>query len=111
MSRPYRPLREIEAHLERGELAFAVAVAKDWSQEQQKALPLDIALRFLPLKAVKQPEEYDSWALRWLVRWASETPGATTDQAADIAVALADLPGEPDAALVTIAHARERVTH
>lgn len=109
MGRPYRPLREIEGHLEHGSLSFAVAVAKDWTQEHQKLLPLDLALRFLPLKAAEQPEQYESWALRWLMRWISETPGATIDQAADIAVALADLPGEPAAALVAITQASERV--
>jgi hypothetical protein len=58
---------------------------------------LDTALRFLPLVAVKQPDAYDAWALRWLGRWITEASGATIDAALDVAAGLAALPVEPEA--------------
>jgi hypothetical protein len=95
MPRPYRPLRELEGHLDRGELALAIALARDISSEHARPLALNLAVRFLPVVAVQLPDAYDGWALRWLARWSSETAGATIERAAEVAAALADLPTEP----------------
>jgi hypothetical protein len=97
--RPYRPRRELEGHLSRGELDFAIAIAKGIPHESGRPLGLDLALLFLPVIAMQRPEAYDQWALRWLARWSTETTGATIDQAAEVAGALVDLPMEPQAAL------------
>jgi hypothetical protein len=96
--RPYRAGAELEAALERGDLSLARALAKDVSEERGRPLDLDIALGFLPLVAVQNAEAYDDWAMRWLGRWIRETPGATIEQAAELAGTLADLPAEPAAA-------------
>jgi hypothetical protein len=95
--RPYRPAAELEAALERGELSLARVLAKDVSEERGRPIDLDVALRFLPLVAIQNAEAYDDWAMRWLGRWIRETPGATIEQAAELAGTLADLPTEPTA--------------
>lgn len=96
--RPWRPAAELEAALERGELRYAIALAEELRSERGKPVPLEIAVRFLPLIARESPREYDAYALRWLARWASETGTATIEQAAEMAASLADLPAEPQAA-------------
>ena len=92
---PYRPLRDLERALERGQLDMAVAAAKDVSHEHGRPIGLDLALRFLPLVATKQLDVYDGWACRWLARWLNETPGVSIDLAAEVAATLAELPAEP----------------
>lgn len=94
---PYRPIKDLERALERGELDLAIAAAKDVSREYGGPIKLDIALRFLPVVSEQRREDYDGWALRWLARWSTETPGATIEQAAEVAACLADLPAEPTA--------------
>ncbi len=100
--RPYRPLGELEAALERGELEFAVTLAAEVASERRKPIDLDLALRFLPLLALQRARDYDAWALRWLVRWIDEADGATIERAAEVAASLADLPAEPQTALDSI---------
>jgi hypothetical protein len=45
--------------------------------------------------ASERSEQYDGWALRWLVRWITEIPGATIARAAELACSLADAHEEP----------------
>jgi hypothetical protein len=100
--RPWKPAAELEGALERGELSFAIALASEVSADRCRPLDLELALRFLPLVSAEQPKHYDAWALRWLARWIAETDGATIDQAAEIAGALAELPMEPSGCLQAI---------
>jgi len=93
--RPFNPLVELEAALERGELCFAITLAGEVAEERRRPIDLGLALRFLPLVAAQRFEQYDAWALRWLARWASEMSAATIEQAAEVSAALADLPTEP----------------
>ncbi len=93
--RPFRPLAELPGALDRGELSFAIRLAALGAEDQGRPIDLELALPFLPLVAAEQPEHLDAWALRWLGRWITETPGATIEQAGVIAAALADLPMEP----------------
>jgi hypothetical protein len=81
---------------------MAIAVAKDISREHDRPIPLQLALKLLPLVATQQQHSYDLWACRWLARWLRETPEATIEQAAEIAGSLADLPSEPGGALAAI---------
>jgi hypothetical protein len=92
---PYRPLKDVERALERGDLEMAVAAAKDCAREHGRPIHIELSLRFLPLVAIQQHESYDRWACRWLARWLDEVSGATIDQAAEVAGALAELPSEP----------------
>ncbi len=78
--RPWRPAAELNAALDRGDLHYATTLAEELRIEQGKPIRLDTAARFLPLFAPESPREYDSWALRWLARWASEIPTATAEQ-------------------------------
>jgi hypothetical protein len=55
--------------------------------ERQHRIDLGTALRFLPLIAKESPREFDAWACRWLARWLAETPTATIERAADLALA------------------------
>jgi hypothetical protein len=104
MSRPYRPARELEAHLARGELDFAIAIAKGLADERARPLDLDVVLRFLPLVAVQRPDAFDVWTLRWLERWCGELRGrASIDDALEIVSALAEIPVDPEHALHRIA--------
>jgi hypothetical protein len=95
--RPYRPLVECEGALDRGELDFAITLAREVAEDQRRPIKLSLALRLLALVATRQTDSYDAWALRWLVRWIAETPGATIDVALDVAAGLAALPVEPQA--------------
>ncbi|MFI4984683.1 MAG: hypothetical protein ACHP93_04740 [Solirubrobacterales bacterium] len=101
-SRPYRPTRELGDAIERGELDFALALAKEVARERDRPLDLDVALALLPLVAGQQATVYDAWALRWLQRWISESSEPTIEQAAELAGCLADLPGEPRGAVDAI---------
>jgi len=92
---PFRPIREIESAVQRGELRTAVALARDFSAEHKRPVPLGVALKLLPLIAQHSGREYDAYALRWLVRWLAETPAPTIEQAAEVATSLAELPAEP----------------
>ncbi len=95
--RPYRPVAELEAAIERGDLQLAVSLAREVAEDHRKPLDLELALRMLPLVAIQRPRSYDSWACRWLARWLTETERANIDQAVDVAAALAALPVEPEA--------------
>jgi hypothetical protein len=78
---------------------------------RERARPLDLALtlRFLPLIAMQRPESFDVWTLRWLERWCGELRGAASiDDAVELAVALAEIPVDPERALQTIATIRAR---
>jgi hypothetical protein len=92
--RPWRPAAELGAALERGDLRYATALAKEVSTERGRPIDLSTAAGFLPLIAKESPSEYDAWAVKWLVRWLNETP-ATIERAAELAGTLAELPGEP----------------
>ena len=96
MGRPYRPIRELEAHLRRGELDFAIALAKMAARERPRPLELELTVRFLPLVAVQRPDDFDEWTLRWLERWCGELRGhASIDDAVDLVAGLAELgPGD-----------------
>jgi hypothetical protein len=104
MSRPYRPARELEAHLARGELDFAVALARALVHERARPLDLEVTVRFLPLVAAQRPDAFDLWALRWLERWCGERRGRSSiDDAVEIVDGLAEIPVDPEHALQTIA--------
>src|SRR2546430_2715121 len=92
---PHRPIRELEAALDRGELDIAQGIAKDWQREHGRPIRLDLALRLLPLAA--GGPAYDPWACRWLARWLAEASDPSIDRAAEISGLLADLPFEPAA--------------
>jgi hypothetical protein len=94
---PFRPVKEIECALERGDLRMAIAIAKDFTREHGRPIPLAVALKLLPLVASQSPREFDAYALRWLTRWIDETPAGTIEQAAHVAGLLADMPSEPGA--------------
>jgi hypothetical protein len=93
---PYRPARDLEKAIERGDLEMAVALAKDLAREVGRPVRLDLALRLLPLVAAER-DTFDAWACRWLARWLSESPRPTIEHAAELAGALAELPEEPQA--------------
>jgi hypothetical protein len=90
---PYRPVRELEAALERRELDIAIGIARDIARER-KPIGLELALRLVALVAA-QGSDYDLWACRWLARWLRETPDTTIALATEVAATLADLPAEP----------------
>jgi hypothetical protein len=92
---PYRPIRELEAAIERRELDIATGIAKDYAREKRRPIPLDAALGLVALVAA-EGGAYDAWACRWLARWLTEEQ-ATIEQAAEVAATLADLPSEPAA--------------
>jgi hypothetical protein len=103
MVRPYRPVRELEAHLDRGELDSAIAIARGLPSERAVPLELDVMLRFLPLVALQRPDAYDVWTLRWLERWCAEARGrASIDEAAEVVAGLAEIPIDPESALRSI---------
>jgi len=95
---PFRPVKEIEREVERGDLGMAVAIARDFAVRNGRPIPLAVALELLPLVAATRPECYDAWARRWLIRWLTEDHGPTIQAAAHVAASLADLPSEPAAA-------------
>lgn len=94
-ARPWKPAAELEGALERGDLDCAITLAAEVTEERGRRLDLRTALRFLPAVAEKRPGEFDAWALRWLARWMTETPGASISRAAEIACSLADAQREP----------------
>jgi hypothetical protein len=96
-ARPWNPAAELEGALQRGDLEYAITLATEIATARGRPVDLATALRFLPLVAVRQPDAYDAWALRWLARWAAEASGATIDGAIDVAAGLAALPVEPRA--------------
>ena len=102
---PYRPVRELERAIERGELDFALAYAKELARQRSRPLDLELALGLLPLIADQQPDAYNAWALRWLERWIGESPRPTIATAAELAGCLADLPVERHIALQAIRQA------
>ena len=103
MGRPYRPVKELEAHLERGELEFALALARAIAVEREQPLDLAVTIRFLPLIAVERSQEFDVWALRWLERWCGEARRrASIDDAVEVAQGLAEIPIDPERALTLI---------
>ncbi|HXN40016.1 MAG TPA: hypothetical protein VN892_18445 [Solirubrobacteraceae bacterium] len=59
----------MDGALERGDLKYAVGLAEELRIEKGKPIPLNVALRFLPLIARESPNEYDAWKLRWLAHW------------------------------------------
>ena len=93
---PYRPVRELESAIERGELQIAIAIARDISHERQP-ISLELALRLLALVAAQGGADYDLWACRWLARWLSEAQRPSIALAAEVAATLADIPAEPQA--------------
>ncbi len=93
--RPWRPERELDGALQHGNLSYAVALSRELAIEHGRPIPLETALRFLPLVIRESPQEFDSWALRWLARWIAENPQTTIEQTADIASWLSELPVEP----------------
>jgi hypothetical protein len=99
---PYRPVRELERAIERGELDFALAYAKELARQRRRPLDLGLAAGLLPLIAAQQPHAYDAWALRWLARWIGECRSATIEQAAELAACLVELPCEPGAAVTRV---------
>jgi hypothetical protein len=102
---PYRPVRELEAAIARGELDFALAHAKEVARERRAPLDLGLALGLLTLVAAQQREAYDAWALRWLARWIAEAREPSIATAATLAVSLADMPADPRAAVSAIRRA------
>ncbi|MGH2863781.1 MAG: hypothetical protein ACRDJX_00870 [Solirubrobacteraceae bacterium] len=103
MTRPYRTARELEAHLDRGELDFAIGLARVLARERGRPLDLALTLRFLPLVAVQRPDALDEWTLRWLERWCGDLRGrASIHDVVELASGLAELPVDPDRALAAI---------
>ena len=104
MGRPYRPVRELEAHLARGELDFAIALARALADEGARPLDLEVTIGFLPLIAAQRPDSFDLWALRWLERWCEQQQDrASIDDAVEVAGALAEIPVDPGRALARLA--------
>lgn len=103
MGRPYRPLKELEAHLRRGELDSALVLARELARERGRPLDLELAAAFLPLVAQQRQELFDPWALRWLERWCErERERASVDDAAELAAALAEVPVDPERGLARL---------
>ncbi|HMD55867.1 MAG TPA: hypothetical protein VKG82_00165 [Solirubrobacteraceae bacterium] len=93
--RPWKPARELDAALARGDLRYAISLAEQLRLERGRPIPLEVASRFLPLIAEQSPQEYDAYAVRWLARWVSEAGAPSITAAASVAAALAELPHEP----------------
>jgi hypothetical protein len=53
----------------------------------------------------QQLDDCDAWSDHWLQRWLKETSSPKRERTADVAIALAELPVEPKAALETIREA------
>ena len=103
MGRPYRPLRELEDHLDRGELEFALVLARSIADERDRPLELELTVRFLPLIAVSRPAVYDPWTLRWLERWCDENRLlASIDDALEVVGGLVEIPADPERGLERI---------
>jgi hypothetical protein len=93
--RPHNPRVELEGALDRGNLQHAITLAQEVSEGWRRPLALGLGLRFLPLVALRHPATFDRWALRWLVRWITETRGITVERVAEVACCLADARTEP----------------
>lgn len=91
---PWRPIRDLERAIARGDLGMSAALARDAEREYGRPIQLDLALKLLSLAAAEQ-DTYDAWACRWLARWLSESRAPTIDAAAELAACLAELPAEP----------------
>ncbi len=103
MSRPYRPVRELEAHLARGELDYALAILRGIARERAQPLDLGLTAGFLPLIAAQRPDDFDRWALRWLERWCSErSDRASIDDTHELTGALAEIPVDPERGLRSV---------
>jgi len=99
----------MEDHLDRGELDFAIALAKVVTSERGRPLDLDLSLRFLPLIASQRPRDFDRWTLRWLERWCSQLRDrATIDDAAELVGGLAEIPVDPEQGLISIKSVSDR---
>jgi hypothetical protein len=99
-------MRELEAHLQRGELDFALAVARTLARERGEQLELDVMLRFLPLVAEERPESFDAWGLRWLGRWCTQLAGkATVDDAVEVTQGLAEIPLDSQRGMIRVRQA------
>jgi hypothetical protein len=110
MSRPYRPIRELEAHLDRGELEFALALARELADERGRPLELELMVRFLPLVAAERPAEYDTWTLRWLERWCAQLGRrASIDDALEIVHGLVAIPVDAEQGLAAVAAVSARL--
>jgi hypothetical protein len=99
---PYRPLRELERAIERGELDFAQAYARELATQRSRPIDLELALGLVALIASQRPDAYDAWALRWLARWIDEARRPTIGAAAELAAGLAKLPSDPSRGLQAI---------
>jgi hypothetical protein len=88
---PYRPAKELERAIARGELDFAIGYARELGHARGRPLDLQLALGLLALIAAQRPRAYDAWALRWLGRWIAEARRPTIANAAELAGALADM--------------------
>ncbi len=96
-------MRELEAHLARGELEFALALARAIAVERERPLELAVTVRFLPLIASERPDDYDLWTLRWLERWCGELGrSASIDDTLEVVQGLAEIPVDPERGLETI---------
>jgi hypothetical protein len=103
VSRPYRPVRELEAHLQRGELDFALALARGIAAERGRPLDLELTAGFLPLLAAQRPQDFDVWTLRWLERWCGELRrSASIDDAVEVVQGLAEIPVDPERGLAVV---------
>jgi hypothetical protein len=91
---PWRPIRDLENAIARGDLKMSAALAKDAEREYGRPIQLDLALRLVSLAAAER-RTYDAWACRWLARWLSESRAPTIDATAELAGCLAELPAEP----------------
>jgi hypothetical protein len=80
-----------------GAVPITITLAREVAEDQRRPIDPDLALRFLPLVAIQQTDEYDAWARRWLSRWLTESNGPRIDDAAEVAALLADLPSDADA--------------
>jgi hypothetical protein len=93
----------MEAHLERGELDFALSLARTVAEERGRPLDLALMLRFLPLIAGARPAAFDPWTLRWLERWCAEHRSlASIDDAVQVVEGLAEIPVDPERGLERI---------
>jgi nucleotide-binding universal stress UspA family protein len=94
---PYRPARDLERELDRGDLRMAIAAAKDLARHTGRPIPLALAVRLVALAATQRAAVFDAFACRWLARWLQESEPLTIDRAAEVATALAELPAVPSA--------------
>lgn len=106
---PWRPHKELDEKLQRGDLRMATAIAKDIHRELGHPISLQTALRFLPLIAEDQPDSYDTWALKWVSRWVQEIDG-DIDDLAEVTSALAELPVNAEEAVRRIDTLGRRLT-